>query len=445
MSVRVSQFGERDTSAGGSAMPDSEKVRPITKHPRARVNQSLTEQGFSTVEEAMEQYRAGQFVIIADDDERENEGDLAIPAQFVTPEHIAFMLRHTSGIICVPTTGERLDHLRIPLMVGNNEAQYGTAFTISVDAKHDITTGVSAADRAQTIRVIANDASNPGDLVMPGHVYPLRARAGGVLVRAGHTEATVDLCTLAGLQPVAVLCELMNPDGKMMRGPQLSRFAKKHGLPLISINQLIAHRVQRERLVERVASTTLPTKYGEFTLHGYRSSIDVDEHAALVMGDITTPEAVLVRVHSQCVTGDVFGSQRCDCGDQMDLALHKIAEEGRGVLLYMRQEGRGIGFHNKVKAYYLQETQGLDTVEANEALGFAADRRDYGIGMQILLDLGLSRIRLLTNNPQKRAGLEGYGLEVVERVPIMATPNAHNWRYLETKRDKLGHFIDMPG
>jgi 3,4-dihydroxy 2-butanone 4-phosphate synthase/GTP cyclohydrolase II len=428
-------------------MADPEKVQPITRHPRARarMNQPIAEPGFSSVEEAIEQYRAGKFVVIADDDDRENEGDLVIPAQFVKGDHIAFMLRYTSGIICVPATGERLDSLRVPLMVGNNQAQYGTAFTVSVDARNGITTGVSAADRAETIRVIAEASSAPGDLVMPGHIYPLRAREGGVLVRAGHTEATVDLCVLAGLQPVAVLCELMNPDGTMMRGPQLARFAKKHALPLISINQLIRYRAQRERLVERVAETTLPTKYGSFRLLGYRSSIDVDEHAALVMGDISTPEPVLVRVHSQCVTGDVFGSQRCDCGEQMDLALQQIADEGRGVLIYMRQEGRGIGFHNKVKAYYLQETEGLDTVEANEALGFAADRRDYGIGMQILLDLGLSRIKLLTNNPQKRAGLEGYGLEVVERVPIMATPNPHNWRYLETKRDKLGHFIEMPG
>jgi 3,4-dihydroxy 2-butanone 4-phosphate synthase/GTP cyclohydrolase II len=428
-------------------MPDedrSAKVQPISSHPRARVKVPAVQEGFTTVEEAIGEFRAGRFVIIVDDDERENEGDLCIPAEFVTAESISFMLKYTSGIICVPLVGERLDDLRIPMMVGNNQAQYGTAFTISVDAREGVTTGVSAADRAQTIQVLASATAHSHDLVSPGHIYPLRAREGGVLVRAGHTEATVDLCTLAGLQPAAVLCELMNSDGTMMRGKQLVKFAAKHGLKIISINQLISYRVQRERLVERVAETTLPTKFGEFKLLGYRSSIDIDEHAALVMGDLATGEPVLVRVHSQCVTGDVFGSQRCDCGEQLEMAMKRIADEGRGVLLYMRQEGRGIGFHNKVKAYALQE-QGMDTVEANEALGFAADRRDYGIGMQILLDLGLSKIKLLTNNPAKRAGLEGYGLEVVERVPIQATPNVHNWRYLETKRDKLGHFIEMPG
>lgn len=431
-----------ETSADAARARPS-KVESIEKHRKTKSPD--VETGFASVEEAIEEYRRGRFVIIADDDDRENEGDLTIPAEFVTPETITFMLRHTSGIICVPLSGERLDRLHVPLMVGNNQAQYGTAFTVSVDARHDITTGVSAHDRAQTIRVLADPTAQPSDLVMPGHIYPLRAREGGVLVRAGHTEATVDLCRLARLQPAAALCELMNPDGTMMRAVQLKRFAARHRLKMISINQLIRHRVQRERLVERVAATTLPTKWGEYTLYAYRSEIDRDEHAALVMGDVSTPAPVLVRVHSQCVTGDVFGSMRCDCGEQVQLALQQIAAEGRGVFVYMRQEGRGIGFHNKVRAYHLQETQGLDTVEANEALGFAADRRDYGIGMQILLDLGLSKIRLLTNNPAKRAGLEGYGLEVIERVSIMATPNQHNRRYLETKRDKLGHFIDMPG
>jgi 3,4-dihydroxy 2-butanone 4-phosphate synthase/GTP cyclohydrolase II len=407
-------------------------------------SKDLREPGFSTVEEAIADFRAGRFVIVTDDDSRENEGDLFIAGEAVNEEAIAFMLRHTTGIICVPMSGEKLDTLRIPQMVGNNQAQYGTAFTVSVDARSGVSTGVSAADRARTIQVLADPASEPVDLVMPGHIYPLRARDGGVLVRAGHTEACVDLCHLTGKQPAGVLCELMDANGKMMRGQQLMRFAKRHGFKVISINQLIHHRVQRERLVERVAVTALPTKWGEFTLYAYRSQIDPDEHAALVMGDISTPEPVLIRVHSQCVTGDVFGSMRCDCGDQVDLALSQIAKEGRGVLVYMRQEGRGIGFHNKIRAYSLQETEGLDTVQANEALGFAADRRDYGIGMQILLDLGLTKVRLLTNNPQKRAGIEGYGIEVVERVPIQATPNPHNWKYLETKRDKLGHFIDMP-
>lgn len=412
---------------------------------RADRTNNLQEPGFAPVEEAIEDFRSGRFVIVVDDDDRENEGDLIIAAEHVNEEAIAFMLKYTSGIICVPMSEERLETLRVPQMVGNNQAQYGTAFTISVDARKGITTGVSAADRARTIQVLADPASEPVDLVMPGHMYPLRAREGGVLVRAGHTEACVDLCHLAGLQPVAVLCEMMSTDGKMMRHEALTRFAKRHKIKIISINQLIRHRVARERLVERVAATSLPTRWGEFTLYAYRSQIDADEHAALVMGDLTTSDPVLVRVHSQCVTGDVFGSMRCDCGDQVDLALSRIAQEGRGVLLYMRQEGRGIGFHNKIRAYSLQETKGLDTVQANEALGFAADRRDYGIGMQILLDLGLSKVRLLTNNPQKRAGIEGYGLEVVERVPIQATPNPHNRKYLETKRDKLGHLIDMPG
>jgi 3,4-dihydroxy 2-butanone 4-phosphate synthase/GTP cyclohydrolase II len=422
---------------------DSPRVESIEDHRKAKTDGRSSE--LDTIEAAIDEYRRGRFVIIVDDEGRENEGDLTVPAEFITHEQVTFMLKHTSGIICVPMTGERLDHLGLPLMVGNNSAQYGTAFTVSVDARHGISTGVSSADRAETIRVLANPASGPTELVMPGHMYPLRARDGGILVRAGHTEATVDLCRLAGLQPAGVLCELMNPDGTMMRFPDLKKFALKHGIKIISISQLITYRVQRERLIERVAQTALPTKWGEFQLYAYRSSIDPDEHAALVYGDITTPEPVLVRVHSQCVSGDVFGSMRCDCGDQVEMGLSRIAQEGRGVFVYMRQEGRGIGFCNKVKAYELQQNEGLDTVEANEALGFAADRRDYGIGMQILADLGLKKIRLLTNNPAKRAGLEGYGLEVVERVSHMATPNPHNWRYLETKRDKLGHFIEMPG
>ncbi len=394
----------------------------------------------------MDEFRSGHFVIIVDDEGRENEGDLAIPAQYVTPDAISFMLKYTTGIVCIPLTGERLDELHIPMMVGHqqNQAQFGTAFTVSVDAREGVTTGVSAADRAETIRVLADQHSGPSDLVMPGHVYPLRVRDGGVLVRAGHTEATVDLCRMAGLQPAAVLCEVMRSDGTMARMPDLKRFAKRHSLKIISISQLIRYRVGAERLIHRAAETAVPTRFGDFRLFAYRSDIDADEHAALVLGDVTTPEPVLVRVHSQCVTGDVFHSLRCDCGDQVEMAMERIAEEGRGVLVYMRQEGRGIGLCNKIRAYALQETQGLDTVEANEALGFPADRRDYGIGMQILLDLGLDKIRLLTNNPDKRAGLEGYGLQVVERVSLLAAPNPHNWRYLETKRDKLGHFIDMP-
>lgn len=419
-------------------------IESFEEHRRTRKRSASP---LATVQEAIDEFRRGRFVIIVDDEGRENEGDLIIPAQFVSPEIISFMLKYTTGIICVPLTGERLDQLQVPMMVGHqqNQAQFGTAFTVSVDAREGVTTGVSAADRARTIRVLADPASGPADLVMPGHIYPLRVREGGVLVRAGHTEASVDLCRMAGLYPAAALCEVMRTDGTMARLPDLKRFAKRHGLKIISISQLIRHRVQGERLVDRVAETAVPTRFGEFRLFAYRSDIDPDEHAALVLGDVTTPEPVLVRVHSQCVTGDVFHSLRCDCGDQIELALERIAEEGRGVLVYMRQEGRGIGLCNKIRAYALQETLGYDTVEANEALGFPADRRDYGIGMQILLDLGLKEIRLLTNNPDKRAGLEGYGLTVVERVPLMAVPNPHNWRYLETKRDKLGHFIDMPG
>ena len=399
----------------------------------------------AAIDEAIEEYRRGRFVIIVDDESRENEGDLTLPAQFVTPEAISFMLRHTCGIICVPITGERLDQLRIPMMVGDNKARFGTAFTVSVDARHDVSTGVSAHDRTQTVKTLIDPDATPEDVVMPGHVYPLRAREGGVLVRAGHTEATVDMCNLAGLGPAAVLCEVMKPDGSMARLPYLRRFAARHDLKIIGINQLIAHRIQRERLIQRAAEITMPTRWGNFRVVAYRSMIDPDEHAALVFGDITTPEPVLVRVHSQCVTGDVFHSLRCDCGDQVELALDRIVEEGRGVLVYMRQEGRGIGFCNKIRAYALQDTQGLDTVEANEALGFPADRRDYGIGMQILVDLGLKEIRLLTNNPDKRAGLEGYGLKVLERVPLVAPSNPYNVRYLETKRDKLGHMLDIVG
>jgi len=417
-------------------------IESIDEHRRRRSPSPL-----ATIEEAIAEFRSGRFVIIVDDEDRENEGDLCIPAQFVTAESIAFMLQHTSGVICAPTTGERLDALRIPMMVGHqqNQAQFGTAFTVAVDARHGVTTGISAADRAKAIQVLGDPSSGPQDLVMPGHVYPLRARDGGVLVRAGQTEASVDLCKLAGLEPAAAICELMNRDGTMMRMPQLKRFARRQGLKIIGVNQLIRYRTQRERLIKRVAETTVPTRFGEFRLYAYRSDIDPDEHAALVLGDVSTPEPVLVRVHSQCVTGDVFHSLRCDCGDQTELALERIAQEGRGAFIYMRQEGRGIGLCNKIRAYALQETEGYDTVEANEALGFPADRRDYGIGMQILLDLGLRRIRLLTNNPGKRAGLEGYGLKVVERVALMAEPNPHNQRYLRTKRDKMGHIIDMPG
>jgi 3,4-dihydroxy 2-butanone 4-phosphate synthase/GTP cyclohydrolase II len=398
----------------------------------------------SPIEEAIEEYRKGRFVIIVDDESRENEGDLTLPAQFVDADAINFMARYGRGLICVAMCAERLDELRIPLMVGRNDSHFGTGFTVSVEARCGVTTGISAADRACTVQVLADPDARPEDLVMPGHMFPLRAREGGVLVRAGQTEATVDLCRLAGLRPAGVCCEIMRVDGTMARLPDLKRFASRHNLKIIGVNELISYRLRKDRLVERVTETALPTPYGHFQAVAYKSIIDPDEHLALVMGDVTTPEPVLVRVHSQCVTGDVFGSLRCDCGEQVGQALQRIGEEGRGVLLYMRQEGRGIGLHNKLRAYALQD-EGMDTVEANHALGFPADRRDYGIGMQILADLGIREMRLLTNNPAKRAGLEGYGLKVVERVPIVVEPNAFNLRYLETKRTKLGHLLGVDG
>jgi 3,4-dihydroxy 2-butanone 4-phosphate synthase/GTP cyclohydrolase II len=396
--------------------------------------------GLASIEEAIEEYRKGHFVVIVDDESRENEGDLTLPGQFVTPEAINFMARYGRGLICVPMTGDRIDALGIPMMVGRNESRFGTPFTVSVEAHSGVTTGISAHDRARTVQVLIDPKTNHEDIVMPGHMFPLRARDGGVLVRAGQTEATVDLCRLAGLYPAAVLCEIMKADGTMARLPQLKRFASRHKLKMISVNQLISYRLRNEKLVERVTETVIPTEFGEWKVIAYRSVIDPDEHVALVQGDISGPEPVLVRMHSQCVTGDVFGSLRCDCGEQLHTSMRLIYEEGRGVVVYMRQEGRGIGFHNKLRAYALQDG-GLDTVEANVALGFPPDRRDYGIGMQILVDLGLKDIRFLTNNPAKRSGLEGYGLRMVERVPIITKPNEHNVRYLETKRKKLGHLL----
>jgi len=396
--------------------------------------------GLASIEEAIEEYRMGRFVVIVDDESRENEGDLTLPAQFVTPEAINFMARYGRGLICVPMNGERIDELGIPMMVGRNESRFGTPFTVSVEARSGVTTGISAPDRARTVQVLIDPKASHEDIVMPGHMFPLRARDGGVLVRAGQTEATIDLCRLAGLYPGGVLCEIMKSDGTMARLPQLKRFASRHRLKMISVNELISYRLRNEKLVERVAETVLPTEFGEWKIIAYRSMIDPDEHMALVLGDISGPEPVLVRMHSQCVTGDVFGSLRCDCGEQLRTSMRLISEEERGVVVYMRQEGRGIGFHNKLRAYALQD-EGLDTVEANVALGFPPDRRDYGIGMQILADLGLKDIRFLTNNPAKRSGLEGYGLRMVERVPIITEPNRHNVRYLETKRKKLGHLL----
>ena len=397
----------------------------------------------ATVEEAIEEIRAGRFVVVIDDEARENEGDLVMAADFVTADHINFMAKHGRGLICMPMTGERIDELGIPMMVNaqDNGSMFGTPFTVSVEARSGVTTGISAADRARTVQVLIDPESTKRDIVMPGHLFPLRAREGGVLVRAGQTEATVDLCKLAGLYPAGVLCEIMRNDGTMMRLPDLKRFAARHGLKILSVEQLIAYRQQHEKLVERVTETVIPTPYGSWKAIAYRSMTDPDEHVALVMGDVSGDEPVLVRMHSQCVTGDVFGSMRCDCGEQLDKSMQLIGEEGRGVIVYMRQEGRGIGFHNKLRAYALQDV-GMDTVEANLALGFEADRRDYGIGMQILVDLGLKKIRFLTNNPRKRAGLEGFGLEMVERVPIIAEPNEFNARYLEVKREKLGHRFD---
>jgi len=395
----------------------------------------------ATVPEAIEDIKEGKFLIIVDDEDRENEGDLAIAAEKVTPEAINFMARHGRGLICLPIIGQRLDELKIPLMVEDNTSKFATAFTISIEAKHRVSTGISAADRAETIRAVLDPATQPEDLLRPGHMFPLRAKEGGVLARAGHTEAVVDLARLAGLYPAGVICEILHEDGSMARLPQLKRMAKRFGIKIVAVSDLIAYRFRHESLVHRVAQAKLPTPYGNFTAIAYRSNIDPDEHIALVMGDVATDEPVLVRVHSQCLTGEVFGSLRCDCGEQIKMAMKSIAEEGRGVLLYMRQEGRGIGIHNKIRAYALQD-EGLDTVEANVSLGFAPDLRDYGVGAQILAELGLHNIRLLTNNPKKVIGLESFGLKVVETVPIITPPNPFNCGYLETKRTKMGHLLN---
>ena len=394
------------------------------------------------VEEAIEEYRRGTFVIIADDEGRENEGDLTIPAECVTAETINFMARYARGLICMPLTAERADELKLPMMVDErrNDSQFGTPFTVSVEARTGVSTGISAADRARTVQVLLDPATRPEDLVRPGHMFPLRAREGGVLVRAGQTEASVDLCRLAGMRPAAVICEIMKGDGEMARMPELRRFARRHGLKILTTNDIIRHRLKTERLVKRVAETALPTSAGEMTIIAYQARYAPEEEVAVVKGDIDPDRPVLVRVHDQCFTGDVLHSLRCDCGEQKDLALRMIGEQG-GVFLYLRQEGRGIGLHNKLRAYRLQDG-GLDTVDANLALGFPADGRDYGIAMQMLLDLGVRKLRLLTNNPDKLAGLEGYGLEIVERVPLETAPNEFNINYLETKRTRMGHLLD---
>jgi 3,4-dihydroxy 2-butanone 4-phosphate synthase / GTP cyclohydrolase II len=406
----------------------------------ARVTESDV---FASIPEAIEDVRAGRMVIVVDDADRENEGDLIMAAERVTPEAIAFIVRHTSGVICMPVVGERLDELEIPLMVAANTDTRRTAFTVSVDARDGVTTGISAADRCRTIRTLIEPSTRAGDLSRPGHIFPLRYREGGVLQRAGHTEAAVDLARLAGLFPAGVLCETVNDDGTMARLPDLVRFAKTHGLKLISIADLIEHRRRTETLVTKVAEARIPTAHGEFRSIAYES-VDGRTHVALVRGDLADGADVLTRVHSECLTGDVFGSLRCDCGRQLDRAIELIGEEGRGVVLYIRgHEGRAIGITHKLRAYELQDL-GRDTVEANLELGFAADQREYGIGAQILHDLGVRSMRLLTNNPDKRAGLEGHGLSITERIPLQTDPNDHNVGYLRAKREKLGHLLDIP-
>jgi 3,4-dihydroxy 2-butanone 4-phosphate synthase / GTP cyclohydrolase II len=393
-----------------------------------------------TPQTAIEAIRAGRMVIVVDDVDRENEGDLVMAAECVTPEAINFMERHARGWVCVPMAAERLWALDLPLMVAHSTERQGTAFTLTVDARRGTTTGISCEDQAATIRALVDERTQPSDLLRPGHVRPLRAQPGGVLVRAGHTEAAVDLARLARLTSAGIICEIKNPDGSMARLPELRLFAARHGLPLLTIADLIEYRRRTERLVRRVVTTQLPTTWGAFTAHGYESAVDTRPYVALTLGEIRPEDEVLVRVHSGCLTGDAFHSLRCDCGQQLHLALERIQNEGKGVLLYLEQEGRGIGLINKLKAYALQD-DGLDTVEANERLGFAADQREYGIGAQVLYDLGVRKIRLMTNNPRKRAGLEGHGLQVVERVPLSAGVHEANRRYLETKRDKLGHLL----
>jgi 3,4-dihydroxy 2-butanone 4-phosphate synthase/GTP cyclohydrolase II len=399
---------------------------------------------FNTIEEALRDIKQGKMIIVVDDQDRENEGDLVMAAEKVTPQAINFMIHHGKGLVCVPMTSERLDALSITSMVTENTSSHETAFTVSVDAgpKFGVTTGISPSDRANTISVLIDSRTKPSDLVRPGHVFPIRALAGGVLRRAGHTEAAVDLAKLANLYPTGVICEIIREDGSMARVADLIPFSKKHKLKMITIADLIKYRIERERFVRRVADTKLPTQFGDFRAYGYENILNHDFHIALVKGSLSKAKNVLVRVHSECLTGDVFGSQRCDCGEQLQLALEMIQASETGVLLYMRQEGRGIGLANKLKAYELQD-KGKDTVEANELLGFPADLRDYGIGAQILADLGLKSVRLITNNPRKIVGLEGYGLKIVERVPLEIEPNKHNLKYLKAKLEKMGHIFSL--
>src|SRR5690348_13342637 len=404
----------------------------------------MTNKPFSSIEEAIEDIREGKMVIVCDAEDRENEGDLTLAAQFATPEAINFMAKEGRGLICLALTPDRCDELRLDLMAAKNESPFETAFTVSIEARDGVTTGISAADRARTIQVAIDPGSAPRDLVQPGHVFPLKAKAGGVLERTGQTEAAVDLARLAGLTPAGVICEVMNDDGTMARVPDLALYCERHNLKMVTVADLIAYRRRHDKLIERVVSAHMPTDYGDFTVVGFRSLVDSKHHVAMVKGDVEDKENVLVRVHSECLTGDVFHSQRCDCGQQLEDALRRIEEEGEGVLLYLAQEGRGIGLLNKLRAYKLQE-DGLDTVDANLELGLPADLRDYGIGAQILVDLGLTSIRILTNNPKKIIGLEGYGLSVTDQVPIQAIPNPHNEAYLRAKRDRLGHALHHQG
>ena len=395
----------------------------------------------ATVDEAIADIRAGKMVIIVDDEDRENEGDLAMAAEQITPSAINFMATYGRGLICVPMLGDRLDQLRLPMMTHENTARLGTAFTVSVDVLNGATTGISAYDRAATVRALIDPHTRPEDLGKPGHIFPLRYMGGGVLKRAGQTEASVDLTRMSGQYPAAVICEIIRDDGRMARMPDLEEFAGLHDLKIVTVADVITYRRDHEKLIERVAEARLPTEHGEFEIVAYRSVVDPNEHIALVKGDISKEQPTLVRVHSECLTGDVFGSVRCDCGDQMELALQAIEREGTGIFLYMRQEGRGIGLVNKIKAYALQD-DGLDTVEANVALGFAPDPRQYGVGAQILIDLGVKKMRLLTNNPQKRAGLEGFELEIVEQIPLVGELKPENQQYIETKRRRMGHVFD---
>ena len=398
---------------------------------------------FTKIEQAVEAIRRGELVIVVDDEDRENEGDLITAAEVVTPESMAFMIRYTSGVICMPLEGDRLDQLRLPLMVADNTESQRTAFTVSVDARNGTTTGISAADRCTTVHAMLDESTRPEDLARPGHIFPLRYREGGVLKRAGHTEAAVDLARMAGFRAAGVLAEVVNDDGTMARMPELEKFAEEHGLIIISIADLIRYRRHREKLVRRVSEARIPTRHGDFTAYVFESIIDGTEHMAFVYGDVAGHEDILVRVHSECLTGDVFGSMRCDCGLQLDLAMETIAKEGSGVVVYLRgHEGRGIGLGHKIRAYTLQD-QGRDTVEANVELGFPPDSREYGIGSQMLVDLGVSTMRIMTNNPSKYGGLEGYGLEIVERVPLHVLPNEENIRYLRTKQEKMGHLLGI--